>query len=62
MQQQPQRAAQQRPWADVIADVMRNNLDSNQKKLEVCIGNLTLSGLKEFLFPISLRFQISPNF
>jgi hypothetical protein len=46
MQQQPQGAAQQRPWADVIADVMREQFGLNVIA-EVCIGSLILSGLKE---------------
>ncbi len=46
MQQQPQGAAQQRPWANVIADVMR----------EACIDSLILSGLKESISPIGSKF------
>nr|ABA98296.1 retrotransposon protein, putative, unclassified [Oryza sativa Japonica Group] len=63
MQQQSQGAAQQRPWADVIADVMREQFGLKPKET----GSLYRQPYpewfeREFLFPIGSKFRTSLNF
>nr|ABA97980.1 retrotransposon protein, putative, unclassified [Oryza sativa Japonica Group] len=59
MQQQPQGAAQQRPWADVIADVMREQFGLNPKET----GSLYRQPYPEWFerVPLPNRFKV-PDF
>jgi hypothetical protein len=59
MQQQPQRVAQQRPWADVIADVMREQFGLKPKET----GSLYRQPYPEWFerVPLPNRFKV-PDF